>query len=205
MANRTTRPIVPIEHGNEREHRRLLAFRANAALPKDGTEGMSAPLALESYSTAGLPTASLWKGALAYNSDLNAAVYSDGISWISVANPLQAFTYAIGDEVTAITAATNKIRFRMPYAFTLSAIRASLSVAQTAGVIFTVNVKMNAVTILSTLLTIDNNELTSVTAATPPVISVPALTDDAAMSVDVTQIGTSGAAGLKLYLIGRRT
>lgn len=109
---------------------------------------------------------------------------------------------ACSDEVTPITAATNKIKFRMPYAMTLTAVRASLSTAQTSGSIFTVDINEGGTTILSTKLTIDNTETTSTTAATPPVISDSALADNAEISIDVDQVGDNTAKGLKVYLIG---
>lgn len=111
----------------------------------------------------------------------------------------------VGDESTAITAGTAKITFRMPFAMTLDAIpRGSLTVAQSAGSIFTVDINESGNSILSTKLTIDNNETTSSTAATPCVLSDTALADDAAITIDVDQIGTSGAAGLKILLRGYR-
>lgn len=82
MAERTDRPIVPTEHTNEREHRRLLATRANASMPKDGTEGMAAPLRLSSYTVAELPDATLWEGSAVYVSDEGAIAFSDGVSWL---------------------------------------------------------------------------------------------------------------------------
>lgn len=112
---------------------------------------------------------------------------------------------AATDEFTAITAATGKVTFRMPYAFTLTDIRASLTTAQASGSIFTVNVKESGTTIFSTKITIDNTEKTSTTAATPRVISDSSLADDAEMTVDVDQIGNSTATGLKIVLIGTRT
>ena len=45
---------------------------------------------------------------------------------------------ACSDEVTAIAIGTAKITFRMPYAMTLTAVRASLTTAQASGSIFTV-------------------------------------------------------------------
>jgi len=90
---------------------------------------------------------------------------------------------------------------------TLSAVRASLSTAQTGnggGGIFTVDVNEAGTTILSTKLTIDNGETTSTTAATPAVISDTALADDAEISIDVDQIGDGTAKGLKVTLIGTR-
>lgn len=85
MVDRKTRPIVPTEHTNEREHRRLLATRANASLPKDGTEAATAPLRLMSYTAAALTgdfAASLWEGAVVYVSDEGKLAISDGTNWV---------------------------------------------------------------------------------------------------------------------------
>lgn len=116
----------------------------------------------------------------------------------------ECFIVAASDETTAITAGTNKVKFRMPYAFTVTAVRASLSTAQASGNIFTVDINESGTSILSTKLTIDNTETTSTTAATPAVISDTALADDAEISIDVDQIGNSTAKGLKVTIIGFR-
>ena len=92
----------------------------------------------------------------------------------------------------------------MPYAFTLTAARASLTTAQTSGSIFTVDVNESGTSVLSTKLTIDNTEKTSTTAATPPVISDTALADDAEITIDIDQVGDGTAKGLKVVLIGYR-
>lgn len=117
----------------------------------------------------------------------------------------EAFVVACSDEVSPLTTGTAKITFRMPYAFTLTAVRASLTTAQTSGSILTVDINEGGSTILSTKLTIDNGEKTSTTAATPAVISDTALADDAEMTVDVDQVGDGTAKGLKIYLIGYPT
>lgn len=123
---------------------------------------------------------------------------------LSTDGAMESITVAASDETTNLTTGTNKVKWRMPYAFTVTAVRASLSTAQTAGSIFTVDINEGGTTILSTKLTIDNNELTSVTAATPPVISDANLADDAEMSIDIDQVGTAGARGLKVTLLGFR-
>jgi hypothetical protein len=117
----------------------------------------------------------------------------------------QSITVACSDETTNLTTGTAKVTFRMPYAFTLTDVRASLSTAQTAGSIFTVDINEGGTTILSTKLTIDNSEKTSTTAATPPVISDTSLADDAEITIDIDQVGTAGAKGLKVTLIGYPT
>lgn len=111
---------------------------------------------------------------------------------------------AASDETTALTTGTAKITFRMPYAMTLTAVRASLSTAQASGNIFTVDINEGGSSVLSTKLTIDNTEKTSTTAATAAVISDSALADDAEITIDIDQIGDGTAKGLKVTLIGTR-
>ena len=121
------------------------------------------------------------------------------------ANPTESMVIACSDETTALTTGTAKVTFRMPYAFTLSAVRASLSTTQSSGSIFTVDINESGTTILSTKLTIDNGEETSTTAATAAVISDTALADDAEITIDIDQVGDGTAKGLKVVLIGSRT
>jgi hypothetical protein len=111
---------------------------------------------------------------------------------------------AASDETTALTAGTAKVTFRMPYAMTVTAVRASLTTAQASGSIFTVDINEGGASILSTKLTIDNTEKTSTTAATPAVISDTALADDSEITIDIDQIGDGTATGLKITLIGTR-
>lgn len=113
-----------------------------------------------------------------------------------------AIPIACSDETTALTAGTGKVTFRMPYAMTLAAVRASLTTAQTRGGLLTVDINAAGVSILSTKLTLDNTEKTSTTAAAPAVISSASLADDAEITIDIDQIGDGTAKGLKVYLIG---
>ena len=91
----------------------------------------------------------------------------------------------------------------MPYAFTVTAVRASLTTASSSG-LPTIDINEAGTTIISTKITIDASELTSTTAATAAVISDSSLADDAEMTIDIDVAGT-GAKGLKVYLIGKRT
>lgn len=118
---------------------------------------------------------------------------------------VQAIPIACSDETTALTAGAGKVTFRMPYAFTLTAVRASLTTPQTGGSILTVDINESGTTILSTKLTIDNTEKTSATAVTAAVISDTALADDAEITIDLDQVGDGTAKGLKVYLIGSPT
>lgn len=116
--------------------------------------------------------------------------------------PTESIIIALGDEVTAITTGTAKVTFRMPYAFVVTAVRASLTTASSSG-LPTFDINEAGVSILSTKLTIDATEKTSTTAATPPVLSDTILADDAEITIDVDVAGT-GAAGAKIYIIGHQ-
>jgi len=112
---------------------------------------------------------------------------------------------AASDETSDLAVATGVITFRMPYGMTLSELRASVKEAPTGSTLI-VDVKKNGTTILSTLLSIDSAAKTSVTAATPVVISTSNLPDDDEVTADITQVGaTTPGKGLKLTLIGTRT
>lgn len=130
---------------------------------------------------------------------LTSAQYTEAIQ-----RPIESLIIVCSDETTALTTGTGKVTFRMPYAFTLTSIRASLTTAQTSGNIFTVDVNEAGTSVLSTKLTIDNTEKTSTTAATAAVISDTSLADDAEITIDIDQIGDGTAKGLKVVLIGRR-
>ena len=118
-------------------------------------------------------------------------------------NPTQSLIVACSDETTALTTGTAKATFRMPYAFTLTAVRASVTTAP-VGSTLTVDINEAGSTILSTKITIDASEKTSTTAATPPVISDTSLADDAQMTVDIDQVGSSTAGYGLIVTMGFR-
>lgn len=114
---------------------------------------------------------------------------------------------ACSDETSLLTTGTAKITFRMPFPADLIGVRANLTEAPT-GSALVVDINESGVSVLSTKLSIDAGEETSVTAATPAVISDAALADDAKITADIDQIGSAvGGAGkgLKLWLYLRRT
>jgi hypothetical protein len=112
---------------------------------------------------------------------------------------------AASDETTNLTTGTGKVTFRMPYAFTLIEIRASLTTAQASGSDLIVDVNENGTTLMSaSKLRFDNTEKTTVTSANQPVLTDTALANDSEITVDIDQVGTAGAKGLKIYLIGHQ-
>jgi len=112
---------------------------------------------------------------------------------------------ACSDETTNITTGTAKVTFRMPYAFTLTGVRASVNTAPTGSTII-IDINENGTTILSTKLSIDAGEETSTTAASAAVISDASLADDAEITIDFDQVGSSTPGkGVKVTLLGSRT
>jgi hypothetical protein len=111
---------------------------------------------------------------------------------------------ACSDESTNLTTGTAKVTFRAPYAFTLTGVRSSVNTAPTGSTLI-VDINEAGSTILSTKLSIDASEKTSTTAASAAVISDSAIADDAEITIDIDQIGSTIAGkGLKVVLIGTR-
>jgi hypothetical protein len=116
---------------------------------------------------------------------------------------LESFCFAMSDETTDLTTGTAKVTFRMPYAFTISAVRASVNDAA-AGTLITVDLNEEGTTIMATnKLTIDIAEESSTTAATVAGVTDTAIADDAEITGDIDGVGTT-AKGLKVCMIGRQ-
>jgi hypothetical protein len=118
----------------------------------------------------------------------------------------QNFIIACSDETTALTTGTNKAVFRMPYAFTLTGARASLTTAGSGIGGTTIDVNLNGSSIFTTnLITIAAGDKTS-TSTTPPNITTTALTDDGEITIDLDGISAGATeTGLKVTLIGYKT
>jgi hypothetical protein len=115
-------------------------------------------------------------------------------------------TIACSDEVTALTTGNAKVTLRAPFAFRLTDVRSSLTTAPT-GSTLVVDINNGVNSALSTKLSIDATELTSVTAAVPAVIDATYqdFANDASITIDIDQIGSTVAgAGLKVCIYGTR-
>lgn len=155
--------------------------------------------------TSSNPT--LLAGEQALETDSLRMKIGDGsTAWTSLRYMQQeVFVVAVSDETTDLTTGTAKITFRMPYAMTVTEVRAHVTTAPT-GATLDVDLNEGGVSIFSTVITIDAGEKTSTTAATPAVIGDVNIADDAEMTVDIDQVGSTVAgAGLKVALIGYRT
>lgn len=125
-----------------------------------------------------------------------------GSAWVTIYKE-EVIGVALSDETTALSVGSAVATLRAPFALTLTGVRANLNTASSSGVP-TVDINVAGTSVLSTKLTIDVNELTSVTAGTAAVISSSAIADDAVLTFDIDVAGT-GAKGLKVWLYGTRT
>jgi len=124
-----------------------------------------------------------------------------------VANAAKTETLIIpaSDNTTAL--ATGIVfTFYMPYAMTITDIRASVLTAPTDATLI-VDVHEAGVTLMGTdKLDIETTEFHTKDAGTQPVVSAGAVANNAKMEIEIDQIGSSVAgAGLVVYLIGYQT
>jgi len=111
---------------------------------------------------------------------------------------------ACSDETTALTTGTAKVTVRVPYAFTVTRVFASVTTAPVGSKLI-VDINEAGTSILSTKLSIDNGEKSSDTAVDPPVVSDTSIAAYAEITIDIDQIGSSTAgAGLKVWILGVR-
>lgn len=120
---------------------------------------------------------------------------------INIAQPFELIA-AASDEATAIVAVSSAVTFHVPRNFTAVEVWAGLTTVSSSGAV-TVDVNKNGVSIFSTVITIDANEETSLTAATAAVLSTLTFVKGDKITVDIDGAGT-GAKGLKLYFLGTR-
>lgn len=113
---------------------------------------------------------------------------------------------ALSDNTTALTTGAAKETWRAPYAITVTDVRASVTTAPTGADII-VDINDGGVSIMTTnKLTIDAGSETSVGSASPHTLTDTALADDAEITFDIDQIGSTVAgAGLKVKIYGYRT
>jgi microcystin-dependent protein len=89
--------------------------------------------------------------------------------------------------------------YRVPWAATLTAVKANRNGTNTNGAV-TIDVNEGGASVLSTEITIDQNEDTSLTAATPAVIGDSAIANDALLTFDIDSANTSDEGPLTVTL-----
>jgi len=125
-----------------------------------------------------------------------------GILAASNGRMTQALQFSCSDRVTPLVAATNVMSWPVPFNVTVTEVQAYVVTQNTSGNKVTVDINKNGTTILSTKLTIDNNEQNSVTASVPAVISTASFTKGDEISIDIDDAGGAAiASGLIVTLI----
>ena len=116
-------------------------------------------------------------------------------------NPIfikQCIPMACSDETTDLTTGL-KITFRMPYAMTLTEVRASFTTVSLYPSIIDIHCNGVSIFTLGNLLTIDPEEYSSVTG-TPYAFNDNYLPDNSEIEVYLTDIGAGTPKGLKVYI-----
>tara|TARA_R100000479_G_scaffold171085_1_gene114280 strand:- start:51 stop:1409 length:1359 start_codon:yes stop_codon:yes gene_type:complete len=166
---------------------------ANAKLSVEGA------ISLDEISA---PTNTADRGQLYTNADNHLHFINGAGTDVKVTE--EVFIVALSDETTDLTTGTAKASFNMPFAMTLTGVKANCTTAPVGSTII-VDINEAGSTILSTKLSIDASETTSTSAASAAVISDTALANDALITFDIDQIGSSTAGkGLKVTLYGYR-
>lgn len=123
-----------------------------------------------------------------------------GTDYLTLATLTNTITFALSDMTTALTTGTNKNYWYAPAGgMTIKGVRLTLATASSSGAV-TVDINEAGTTILSTKLTVDQDEWDSVTAATPAVISDTAIAGNAKIDFDQDGAGT-GAKGEQLQIL----
>jgi hypothetical protein len=110
------------------------------------------------------------------------------------------FEFALSDETSDLATGTSVVTWRAPMALTITDIRLSVGTAPTDATVV-VDINEGGVSIFSVTPTIDATEKTSTTAATAYTLSDSSIADDAEITFDIDQIGsTIAGAGLKVKI-----
>ena len=122
----------------------------------------------------------------------------------------ESFIIACSDETSNLTTGT-KVTFRMPYDFTITSVRASLTTAASSsedGQTTDIEITKEGSSIFSgdVKLNIDTEETTSVTAASPPSINsdIAGCSADDEIKITINNVLSTPGAGLKVTIIGNQ-
>lgn len=181
---------------------RTLTMTGDASISGTNTGDQTISDATVSFTDITTNNSSTSKHGFLKKLDNDSTHFMDGTGAWSVPRKYANYIIPISDLTTNLTTGTAKAVFRMPGAFTVTEVRASVATQQTAGSILQFDINESGTSILSTKLTIDNSESTSTTAATAAVISDSAIADDAEITIDIDTVGTAGAKGAVITIMG---
>jgi len=128
----------------------------------------------------------------------SSSTYLRGDNQWGAVSSTESMIISASDELTSLTVGTAKTTFRMPYAFTLTAVKVSLTNTSTSGNP-TIDINESGTSILSSPVAITAGQKTATAS-----VSDTSLANLAEMTVDIDVAGTN-ASGLKIYLIGSQT
>ena len=128
------------------------------------------------------------------------ALIQTGFDLIGTVTGATKYQLACSDLVTDLEVGDDVAYFRMQRSLTLSEVRASLIEASASGVV-EIDITINGAAALSSPLYIDSGELTSTTAASPVVLLITEVPDDAEVRINIVQAG-AGARGLIVSMLG---
>lgn len=129
--------------------------------------------------------------------DISPAV-SDGTNILSEARE-EVVTIELSGSGALPATLTGAAYYRVPWAATLTAVKANRNGTSTNGAV-TIDVNEGGTSVLSTEITIDQNESSSLTAATPAVISDSAIANDALLTFDIDSANESDEGPLTVTL-----
>jgi hypothetical protein len=116
---------------------------------------------------------------------------------IATAIDTMCMVIACSDETSDLTQGTAKVTFRAPFKMKVTAVRLNVNTSP-AGAAVIVNIKEAGNTLFSVKPQVDAGQLTSTSA---PTFSDTDLADNAEMTIDIDQIGSSTAGkGLKVHI-----
>jgi hypothetical protein len=114
----------------------------------------------------------------------------------------------VGDGRDSITAGAAQAKIKMPCSMVLTGVKAVLQRWKSESGAIVLDINKAGVSILSTKLSIDQDEQSSETAAVPAVVSDRILSESDEITVDIDTAAAPGvgfAMGLRVYLIGAST
>jgi hypothetical protein len=159
------------------------------------TPALGTPSSGTLTNTTGLPIAGISTTGTASSSTY---LRGDG-AWSTISStPTEAFIISASDETTSLQAGTAKTTFRMPYAFTLTAVKVSLTTTSSSGNP-TIDINESGTSILSSPVAITAGQKTATAT-----VGDSSLANLAEITVDIDSAGNN-ATGLKVYLIGTQT
>jgi hypothetical protein len=182
------------------------ADRGWQILPRYGTSVGGGVIGVLDFVDLPTPGLSISQGGPVYITNSNGRMYQwSGASYVEISPfPPVELIAACSDEISPLTTGDSKVTFRTPCAFELTEVKASVNTAP-VGSPLVVDINRNGISVLSTKLSIDAGETTSVTAAIPPVLIATTFASDDMISVDIDQaVANQAGTGLKVTVIGTR-